>query len=136
MEDSRKEFLAAVEGLTDEQWNFKPAPDRWQVGEVAEHIMLAEGLLFARAEQALAAKPNPDWEAKTAGKIAFLERGLLNRGHKAQAPEPIVPKGKFTRARIMSRYAADRAKTLEFIGRRNYLSMNTLPSTRSRFSTR
>ena len=43
------------------------------------HIMLAEGLLFTRVEQALAAKPNPGWAAKTAGKSAFLEQGLLNR---------------------------------------------------------
>jgi hypothetical protein len=123
LEDSRKEFLAAVEGVTDEQWNFKAAPDRWSVGEVAEHIMLAEGLLFTRVEQTLAAKPNPDWEAKTAGKTAFLEQGLLNRSHKAQAPEPIVPKGKFTRAQIMSRYGADRARTLEFI-RKTELPLN------------
>jgi uncharacterized damage-inducible protein DinB len=123
LEDSRKEFLAAVDGLSGEQWNFKPAPDRWSVGEVAEHIMLAEGALFARVEQALAAKPNPDWEKKTAGKSAFLEQGLLNRTHKAQAPETIVPKGNFTRAQIMSRYAAERAKTLEFI-RKTELPLN------------
>src|SRR5207245_4504763 len=58
LERSRKEFLAAVEGLTDAQWNYKPAPERWSVGEVAEHIMLAEGRLFARMQQAISAPPN------------------------------------------------------------------------------
>ena len=115
LEDSRREFLAAVEGLSDAQWSFKPAPERWSVGEVAEHIMLAEGLLFAKAEEAIAAKPNPDWEAKTAAKTAFLERALVSRERKAQAPEPIVPKGNFTRAEIMKRYEEGRARTLKFI---------------------
>ena len=38
LKDSRKETIDAVKDLTDEQWKWKPAPDRWSVGEVAEHI--------------------------------------------------------------------------------------------------
>src|SRR5437868_2173790 len=74
LEDSSKEFLAAVKGVTDAQWNFKPAPERWSVGECAEHIMLSEGLLFAKLEESISHSPNPDWEAKTAGKTELLER--------------------------------------------------------------
>src|SRR5947208_3358954 len=48
LKDSQKEFLAAVLNLSDEQWKWKPAPERWSVGECAEHILLAEGLLFAK----------------------------------------------------------------------------------------
>jgi len=40
---------------------------------------------------------------------------LRNRDRKSQAPEPIVPKGNFTRAQVMSRYEEGRAKTLQFI---------------------
>src|SRR5208283_4523060 len=38
LEESRKEFLAAIDGVTEEQWRWKPAPERWSVGETAEHI--------------------------------------------------------------------------------------------------
>ncbi len=72
-------------------------------------------MLFGKAQEALSAKPNPDWEAKTAAKTAFLERVMVARKNKAQAPEPVVPKENFTRAEIMKRYQEGRARTLAFI---------------------
>jgi len=45
MHASRKVFLDAVAGLTPEQWNFKPGPDRWSVAQVMEHIAAAEDFI-------------------------------------------------------------------------------------------
>jgi hypothetical protein len=114
LQDSQKEFLSLVDGLTEEQWNYKPGPDRWSVGETAEHIVLAEGGLFAFLEQAMAAPPNPDWETKTRGKTEFIEKVMVDRSHKAQAPEPIQPHGKLTHEEVIQRYKAVRAKTMKF----------------------
>jgi hypothetical protein len=114
MLDSQKETLAAIETLTDAQWTYKPAPEKWSVGEILEHIMLAEGLLFGAVERALAAKPNPDWEAKTKGKTEFLERVMVSRERRATAPESIVPTGKLPRAELIKRYQEARAKSLKF----------------------
>ncbi len=71
LKDSQKEYLAAVEGLTDAQWSFKAGPDRWSIGETAEHIMLAEASLFGQVEQAMASPANPDWEKKPPEKRRF-----------------------------------------------------------------
>src|SRR6266403_1783313 len=57
LEESRKEFLAAIDGVTEEQWKWKPAPERWSVGETAEHIVLAEALLFGNVQKATAPQP-------------------------------------------------------------------------------
>jgi hypothetical protein len=114
LKDSQAETLAALEKLSDEQLKFKPAPEKWSVIEVAEHIMLAEGLLFGAVQGAIASKPNPDWEAKTKGKTEFLERVLPDRSGKAQAPEAIVPTGKLTRAELIAKYKEARGKTLKF----------------------
>ncbi len=115
---SEKEFLEAVESLTDAQWNFKPAPvdgrDRWSIAQVAEHIMLSEALIFGQVQAALAAPANPDWEAKTAKKTELLLKVLPDRSGKATAPEAITPKSNVTRAEIMTRYKELRAKTLKF----------------------
>jgi len=62
--DSQTEFLNVISGLNDSQWNYKPASDRWSVGETAQHIVLAEGALFSKLEEAMSNPPNPDWEAK------------------------------------------------------------------------
>jgi len=74
LQDSQKEFLALVDGLTDAQWTYKSAPDRWSVGETAEHIMLGEALLFASVQRAVDSPPNPDWEPKRAAKRSFWKR--------------------------------------------------------------
>ena len=116
LHDSQNELLSYVEKLSDAQWNFRPSPFKWTVGETAEHIALAEGLLFGAMERALAAPINPDWETKTAGKEATLDNILAARRGKAQAPEPIQPlKRKMSRVDIMTLLREGRAKSLKFI---------------------
>ena len=112
--DTQKEYLDSLENLSDEQWKFKPSPFKWSVGEVAEHIVLSEVALFSIVERALAQKPNPDWESKTAGKDAFIEKVMPSRDRKAQAPYEIRPTGKLSREEVIKRYKEVRAKTLAF----------------------
>ncbi len=113
MLDSHKETLDAIKDLSDEQWNYKPAPDKWSVGEVAEHIWLAESLLFGAMENALKSPENPNWAEQTKGKNERVVNILTNRTGKAQAPETIKPTGK-TRAEIMKGLAEARAKSVKF----------------------
>jgi len=114
LEESHKEFLASIEGVTEEQWKWKPAPERWSVGETAEHIVLAEELLFANVLKAVASPRNPDWEEKTKGKTEFIERVMAPRLGKAQAPEPIVPTGKVSQAEVRERFEKKRLEIVKF----------------------
>ena len=113
LQDSHKETLDALKDLSDAQWNYKPSPEKWSVGEVAEHIWLAEGLLFAAMENALKTPENPNWEEQTKGKNERVVNILTNRTGKAQAPEQIKPTGK-TRAEILKGLTEVRAKTVKF----------------------
>ena len=45
LETTKKNVLEATKGLSEAQWNFKPAPDRWSVAQVMEHIAAAEDFL-------------------------------------------------------------------------------------------
>jgi DinB superfamily len=114
LEDSQKEFLALVDGLNDAQWTFKPGPDRWSVGETAEHIVLAEAMLFGSVQRAVDAPPNPDWENKTRGKTEFIEKVMVDRSHKATAPEAIQPHAKMSREEVIQRYKEQRAHAIQF----------------------
>lgn len=114
LRESQKETLDLVSSISDEQWKWKPAPNRWSVGECVEHIMLSEGLLRVKMEEALAGAPNPDWQAKTAGKTEFLLKVMAPRQGKAEAPESIQPQSKLTRVEVMAKLAQTRAKTLKF----------------------
>src|SRR6202171_1691480 len=65
LEESSQEFHTAIDGVTEEQWKWKPTPERWSVGETAEHIVLAEALLFGNVQKAVASPPNSAWGGKT-----------------------------------------------------------------------
>jgi hypothetical protein len=112
--DSQQEYLDALSNLTEAQWRFKPSPFQWSLGEVAEHILLTEIALFSSVEKALAQKPNPDWESKTAGKAEFIEKVVPSRSRRAQAPIEVRPSGKLSREEVVRRYKEARARVLEF----------------------
>jgi hypothetical protein len=112
--DTQRELLDATENVSDAQWSWHPAPFRWSVGQTAEHIMLAEGLIFNAVQSAVAQKPNPDWESRTATKLDFLERALPNRDRHASAPDIIQPSGKLSKAEVLTRFKEARARTLKF----------------------
>ena len=82
----RTEFLSLTRGLTDFEWTFKAAADRWSVQETAEHLVLGEKAMLARVEEALAGPPHPDWEEEDARKTRFLDRVVPDRSRKATAP--------------------------------------------------
>jgi hypothetical protein len=113
-DQSHQEFLAAIEGVDDRQWIWKPSPDRWSVAEVAEHVVLSEAVLFGAVQRALASPRNSDWEAKTKGKTEFIERVMAPRLGKAQAPESIVPKGGMTRSQIRETFERQRVEIVKF----------------------
>ena len=113
-DESYAQTLAAVEKLSDAQWVYKAAPDKWSVGETLEHIALAEELLFSMVEKTLASPASQDWAEKTKGKTELIERAIPNRQTKAQAPESIVSTGKLTRAEVMAKFKAIRARTRKF----------------------
>lgn len=115
LDESRKEFLAAIDGVSEVQWKWKPAPERWSVGETAEHVVLAEASLFGRVRAAVAAPANAAWEDKTKGKTELIERVMAPRLGKAQAPEAIVPKGELTVAQVRERFETQRAEIVKFV---------------------
>jgi DinB family protein len=110
---SNREFLEAVETVTDRQWSFRPGPDRWSIAEVAEHIVLSEAALFDNATKNVNGSADEKWDA-TLGKTDLLRRALPNRSTKVTAPEEIQPKRGMTRAQLMAHFKAQRARTLAY----------------------
>ena len=111
-------FLKSIDGVSDAQWKWKSAPDRWSVAETAEHITKAEDMLRGRVEGMLKAPAAaPDLVAKTKGKDEVIIKQIPDRSKKFQAPEPLVPKGSFaTKAALIEAFKAARAKTLALAG--------------------
>jgi hypothetical protein len=109
LEKSEREMMQFITGLSDAQWAFKPAPDRWSVGEVVEHIVLAEGLMFDLAVKSLDSQANPKWQ-ETLTKTAVLKAALPNRARRVDAPAAIQPKQAMTREAVLTRFKEQRAR--------------------------
>jgi hypothetical protein len=112
--ESHNEFFEAIDGVSDAQWEWKPAPERWSLGETAEHIVLAEALLFGFVRKAMAALPDPTWEEQTKGKTELLIQVMPSRQAKGLAPEPIMPHERLTRAQVKERFEKQRMDIVDF----------------------
>ena len=87
---SREKFINSVAGLSEAQLKFKPAPDRWSVSEVAEHITLTEDFLFnIFSNQVVKTPATPEKERKVSDEQ--VQTLMSDRSRKAQAPEPVKP---------------------------------------------
>jgi hypothetical protein len=98
LEKSKKDMLASITGLSAEQWRFKTAADRWSVQECAEHIILAEDLLFNLSQQAMKNPAGSRLESANEAADHKMVATVLDRSQKASAPEPLVPSAKYATA--------------------------------------
>jgi uncharacterized damage-inducible protein DinB len=116
LQHSRQVFLDAIADVkTEAQWNYKPAPDRWSVGECAAHIIAAEEYFRDNIGEALKSPPLPARQQSAAGDAAISSM-IRNRSTKFKAPTAIEPTGKVRpKAESIAAFEATRAQTLEYI---------------------
>jgi len=95
LQQSKKYFLDTIAGVTEAQWKFKPSPTAWSIAECAEHIVLSEDFLFKTSQGILKTPVVPRPETSNSEQDHKLVVMIGDRSHKATAPEPITPSGKF-----------------------------------------
>jgi hypothetical protein len=116
LETTKKNVLEATKGLSEAQWNFKPAPDRWSVAQVMEHIAVAEDFIRGMVKEKLMLAP-----AGEAGRdVRKTDEAVLamvpDRTTKAQAPEPLVPTNRFGSPEgSIKHFVETRAATEDFL---------------------
>ncbi|MGH2566484.1 MAG: DinB family protein [Ginsengibacter sp.] len=89
LKQTQADLVAAVQGLSDVQLNFKPAPDRWSILECVQHIMLSSKSLWESQQIAMMERNDSNWKASFPDDSVI--KLLEDRTHKAQAPEPLKP---------------------------------------------
>ena len=116
LESTRQAVLDATAGLSEAQWNFKSAPDRWSVAEVVEHIAAAEDFLMAMVTNQVmkgSARPAGD-DVKAIDDLVVAK--IPDRSKKAQAPEPIRPTNRYGSPQASLKHFTDaRAQTEAFL---------------------
>jgi hypothetical protein len=116
LETTKKNVLEATKGLSEAQWNFKQAPDRWSVAQVMEHIAASEdfirGMLKEKVMMAPAGDAGRDVKKTDDAVLAMVP----DRTTKAQAPEPLVPSNRFgTPDGSIKHFVESRAATEDFL---------------------
>lgn len=101
----------AVNGLSPEQWNYKPAPDRWSIAENVEHLVLSEALLRGITEQAMQEEASAERLAN-ARKEEKLMALVVDRSNRVKTFEPLEPAGRWpSQAEALAKFQSERAAT-------------------------
>ena len=115
LESTKKGVLEATKGLSEAQWNFKAAPDKWSVAECVEHIAAAEDFIRGMAvDKVMKAPAAPDRD--TAKIDAGIMAMIPDRSQKAQAPDELKPTNRFGSPEgSLKHFAESRTATENFL---------------------
>ena len=115
LQTSQAETLRLIEDVGEEDWLERPDPDSWSVGEVVEHLVLAETGLRRTVAALLASEPDPEWSQREASGAEGLVALAEDRSQKFQAPDAIQPSGKLSRAQTIAAFLAGRAESIQYV---------------------
>jgi uncharacterized damage-inducible protein DinB len=117
LRSTRKLFLDSVAGLSEAQWNFKPAPEVWSVAEVAEHIAVSEDTILGLVTEKVMKSPTePDKRAEVKGKDELILEKAVDRSKKFQAPEMLRPTHRWPNQQaVIDHFKESRDRTLAYV---------------------
>jgi len=124
---SKQALVDAVDGVTEQQASWKPAPERWSILEYVEHLAVSDDALIALIEQSLQSPPKPETEAERRAREQKIRETPMPRGVN-HAPDPLRPSARFgSLGEALTAFQQARGRTLEF-------ARNTQEDLRSHFA--
>lgn len=88
---TRQLFLDSISGLSEAQWAWKPAPEKWSIAECAEHVTRSESFIRDAVRGSMSTPTAPELLAKSHGKTETVLKFIIDRSGKFSAPEPLNP---------------------------------------------
>jgi uncharacterized damage-inducible protein DinB len=114
LQETRDALVDSVVGLSAQQWEFKPAPDRWSIAEIVEHLVIIEGHIHALVGKiGDAPEPPPDWDQ--AEMDARILREVPDRSARVQAPAALCPTQAWSRTEALERFFKTREQTIQLL---------------------
>jgi hypothetical protein len=111
---SRTTLLNAVDGLSEEQARWKPAPERWSILEYMEHLAVSDDALVALIKRSLEAPAQHETEEERRAREQKIRATPIPRGAN-RAPEHLRPGARFdSLAAAVSAFLAARERTIEY----------------------
>ena len=114
--ETRDHMLQVLEGLSEEQLNFKPTEESWSIAECVEHLAIAENAFEGFLKKTLAEGNIPSLKDSLVFKDEQLMGALTDRSKKFKTAEPFEPSGKFgSHAETVEAFVAKRNEHIEYI---------------------
>jgi len=127
LECARDNVLGATEGLSETQWNYRPASGGWPVAGLVEHMVVIQELVLGPFAQALADSPEtPGVDALAID--AIIKQRFPDRSQKFPAPEFVHPTGRWTASESLSRLSANTQRLIERLESTPGLRQHRVPS--------
>jgi uncharacterized damage-inducible protein DinB len=111
---TRKMFLDAAAGLTDAQWRYKPADNRWSIADICAHLVLSEDFMTAELKKRLEAPAGePRFRRQDDEK---LYAAAVDRSQPRSAPQALEPPPTpMSREEAVRRFTEARDRTLDYV---------------------
>ena len=129
LEKSKDDFHASAEGFPESMAKIRPEENRWSVLDCVEHVTTVEEMFLKR----LASGEYTEAPSEDKTREAALAQRFVDRTNKRQAPETVLPKGRFTSlAEGLQQFQGARESTLQF-ARERAADLYTLASAHPAF---
>jgi hypothetical protein len=113
LEQTTNAAIGATKGLSDAQWRFKPAPDRWSIAENLDHVVIVQERVLGPLLQNLAAAPAPPPDFNRDAIDSIVIHQFPVRLRKFPAPEYVNPAEQIRPAELLQRFRANYAAFLD-----------------------
>jgi DinB superfamily len=114
LEKTRTSLREALEGVTDDEARWKPAPERWSILDYVEHLSLADDHLVGIVNRAMATPARPETPEERTTRELRVRSTVVPKGVNL-APEAIVPTGQTSGlADALAAFESARERTLTF----------------------
>jgi len=116
MTESHDHFLNTLEGLSEEQLNYKITDDSWSIAECAEHIAISENMIFGMLQGTLANKADPSKRGEVKVSDEQLIAMIEDRSNKVKTGEAFEPSGKYgSYEETVAEFKSKRKEHIDFV---------------------
>lgn len=88
-------MMETLNGLSEEQLNFKSSPESWSIAECVEHLAISENALDQMLQESLKTPADPSKRADVKMTDKELMAMIRSRDTKVKTSKPFEPSGKF-----------------------------------------
>ncbi|MBT8186553.1 MAG: DinB family protein [Croceitalea sp.] len=92
---TKDHMMEVLDGLTEDQLDFKPSADSWSIAECVEHLAISENTFGSIVQATVAAPANPAMRDSVKLNDDQLYGLIVNRDQKVKTSEAFEPSGKF-----------------------------------------